>query len=582
MKSLQAKILIFFSVLIVLAGMVLSFVIFRSSTQLVKKSIGTQAMNIALNVSHLIDVEDFAKVVEATRKVKDSGSPDAVLEMPEYIQIREKLAQLKAMNGLKFLYTMVEASPGKYMYVVDGYPMDTTEEPSLPGDIEENYYPNMEKFFQTGQTQLGDLTNDNYGAAISTYVPITDSSGKVIGMVGADFDATNIYQLIQRDKIQMMVITGSILLVTLLVSYAFARFLVKPLRKLTHTVAQVSQGDLTVHFDLDGKDEIGQLGAAFKNMVNDLNIMIKGINDNSYCLTKSSHELAASAETASESTKQFVTQMESLKDDADKQLQISDKVGRTFDQMSLEINHIADSALDVHHMSSSVTVLADQGKNQVTDATSQIHAIQETQKESSELMRQLGERSGQIIQIVDVISGIAKQTNMLALNASIEAARAGEAGKGFAVVADEVQKLAVESAKAANHINELVQDIQHATKQAAVQMEHSTEQINQGAYVIDRTGQSFLSIIDAIHEVTVKIKAVTNTTQKLASSSTQMVHSFNQVRETAVHTQQASLECSQFVKHELAVVEAIEASAEELTAMSVQLHGLVNKFKVNE
>ncbi|MGD8191925.1 methyl-accepting chemotaxis protein [Brevibacillus ginsengisoli] len=582
MKTLQAKILIFFSVLIVLAGAILSFVIFHSSSQLIENSVGTQAMNIALNVSHSINVEDFQKVAEQSRKVKELGGPQSVLQMPEYVRIREELAELKKMNGLKYLYTMAEASPGVNMYVVDGYPMDNKEDASMPGAIEQNYYPSMDAAFKTAQTQIGSMNNDNYGASISTYVPIVDQSGKMVGIVGADFDATNIYQLNQKQRVQMMLITGGILLLTILVSYIFAKFLVKPLRSLTQTVAQVQQGDLTVHFEKGGKDEIAQLGLAFEEMVNDLNTMIKGINHNSYSLTQSSNELAASSETASDSTKQFVDQIQSLKEDADKQLRISEKASKTFNQMSVEIRHIADSALDVNHMSSSVASLADQGKNQVAEATSQIYAIQETQKESSELMRHLGERSAHIIEIVDVISGIAKQTNMLALNASIEAARAGEAGRGFAVVAEEVQKLAVESAGAASRINELVQDIQIATKQATVQMEHSTEQINQGAAVIDHTGQSFLSIIDAVHEVTVKIEAVTNTTQMLASSSNQMVESFKEVEETAMHTSQATEECSQFVKHELAVVEAIEASAEELTAMSIQLHELIKKFKVSE
>lgn len=582
MKTLHSKIMLFFSGLIVLAGLILSFVVYQASSSLVKKTIGMQAEAIASHVSSAINTDDFKKIVDETLKEKNSGSTEAVLQMPEYIKMREELNKMKEMNGLKYLYTMIQPSPGVNMYVVDGFPMDSSEV-SKPGDVEENKYPAMDAIFATHEKQLGELSiSGDYGATITAYSPLLDKDGNMIGIVGADFDATNIYQLMRKQKADMMLITLGILVVTILVSYFFAKMLVNPLRRLALTVAKVRQGDLTVHFQTTTKDEVGQLGQAFEEMVGDLSSMIKGIQVNSYSLTQSSQELAASAENASDNTKQFVDQVQYLKEGADKQLRISERVSKTIDQMSAEVRQIADSAVEVHRMSASVTALADQGKNQVADASGQIHAIQETHKESSELMRLLGEKSTQIIQIVDVISGIAKQTNMLALNASIEAARAGEAGKGFAVVAEEVQRLAVESAKAAGHVNELVQDIQLSTKQAIAQMEHSTEQINRGAVVIGNSGQSFLSIIDAIHEVTMKIEAVTNATQLLAAGSSQMVASFKEVEEIAVDTHQATEKCTQFVKHELAMVEAIEASAEELTAMSEQLHELIRKFKVNE
>lgn len=580
MKSLQTKLLLFFAGCILLAGFILSYVVFTSSTALVVNSVALQAKNISSNVAARINVEDFTKIVEETRK--SPASSEAVMNLSEYRTMREQLSDMKEMNGLKYLYTMTELEKGVYAYVVDGFPINENEA-SLPGDVEKNYYKNLEAIFQTQEPQIGELTyNEEYGATVTAYVPLFDNSGKMVGIVGADFDATNIYQLMKKEKINMLLITLGILVLTIFVSYLFARVLIKPLRLLTQTVEKVREGDLTVHFTTKTKDEVGQLGLAFEQMVSDLNLMIKGINTNSYYLAQASQELASSTETATYNTDQIVSQVYTVKQGTDEQLRISENAAATIQQMSREIQQIATTALDVQNSSRSVTKLADTGRIQVENASNEIQAIQLSQKESSSLIELLGQKSTQIIEIVDVISGIAKQTNMLALNASIEAARAGEAGKGFAVVAEEVHKLALESSQAASHISELVRSIQVSTNDTISQMAQSTEQINQGVKVISQSGQAFLSIISAIEEVIVQVETVTSASQQLATGSEHMVESIKEVEMIATVSNQATSECTQIVDQEMIIMKEIEASTEELSAMAEQLHTLISKFKVKE
>lgn len=580
MKSLQTKLLLFFVGSILLAGSVLGYVIYSSSTALVVNSIGMQAREISTNVAARINIEDFQKIVEETKR--QTGSKEAVLDMIEYRDMRKQLAEMKEMNGLKYLYTMTEIDKGVYAYMVDGFPLDTDEDASMPGDVEKNYYKSMDAVFKTHETQIGELAYDDYGATVSAFVPLTDQNGKMIGMVGADFDATNVYQLMEKEKINMLLITLGILCLTILVGYLFARVLIKPLRLLAQTVEKVRQGDLTVHFTINSKDEVGQLGLAFEQMVSDLNMMIKGINTNSYYLAHASQELASSTESATYNTNQIVGQVHSVKQGIDEQLRISEIASATIQQMSREIQQIAATAQEVQSSSQTVTSLADSGRAQVENASREIHAIQLSQSESASQIDQLGQKSKQIIEIVDVITSIAKQTNMLALNASIEAARAGEAGKGFAVVAEEVHKLALESSQSASHISELVRSIQVATEQTISQMAQSTEQINQGAAVIDQSGQAFLSIINAIEDVMGQVELVSVATQQLATGSDRMVHSIKEVETIAATSNHATSECSQFVDQEMMVMKEIEASTEELSAMAEQLHTLISKFKVNE
>ncbi len=180
MKSLQTKILSFFITLLLLAGGILSYVLYQSSVDLVVTSISTQAKKIAESTGKLLDVEDFDKIVDQVKQnPADESNRQIVMDMPEYQDMRRQLASLKAMNGLKYLYTMAEESPGKYMYIVDGYPLDDAESASLPGEIEENEYKTMTAIFETGQPQIGELSySEEYGATITAYVPLQDANGK--------------------------------------------------------------------------------------------------------------------------------------------------------------------------------------------------------------------------------------------------------------------------------------------------------------------------------------------------------------------------------------------------------------------
>ncbi|WCN36665.1 methyl-accepting chemotaxis protein [Aneurinibacillus uraniidurans] len=583
MQSLQTKLLLFFGSLILLAGLLLSYILYASSTKLVLSSVGTQAEVTAEKARALIDTDTLvALTTEALKKTDDEENAKRVTMLPGYATMREKLYAYKEMNGLKYLYTMAEVKPGTYAYIVDGA-APNSEEVSLPGFTEKNEYPQLASIFATKTAQIGELNYDEkYGATITAYIPVMDKAGRMVGIIGADFDATAIYKMMSSQKKHMILITFCILLLALIITYLAARLIVRPLRLLSHTVQKIRTGDLTAHFVHTSKDEIGQLAHAFEEMVSDLNTMIGGIHNSSRQLTDASGELNVSKEAAVNTSERMVEQVEHLKHGADEQLHIIQDVNHTVRAIFQEIESIATHSESVHQRSESAAALARQGHTDITGAVEQMRAIQTLQASLEVDISHLGRRSQEIDEIVVTISQIAEQTNLLALNAAIEAARAGEAGKGFAVVADEVRKLAEQSGKAASRITYLIEEIQTHTSHVVEQMSTSTGQIDSGAVVIERSGSAFTAILDAIHIVTQQIEEVTGFTRQLAVNSRAITHSVGDVEAIASRTSAATATFGILTDEQQAVIEEFTASIDELTQMSHRLHALIGKFKVEQ
>ena len=514
MKSLQMRMMIIFSLLFLLLSMLLTWQIYSSSTKLVIKTISLQAQSIVEHVMETIDVDRYKEIT------LENGPTDY------YVELREKLNEMKEVNGLKYLYTInrKKAETGyEYFYVVDGFPLESDEASEL-GEVEENYYESLIRVFETKKTQIGELSYDaEYGATVTAYVPILDNNGEMAGIVGADFNADNIYQLMQTEKRKAMLMTGLILLVGILIIFIMARYLLKPLKDLMKQIRKVQSGDFTVSLETKRQDEIGELTIAFNEMIQDLKSMIQGIYRGSDQLHQSSKSLSESSAQAVESASEANEKVNSLTAGSKRQLQIVQDAAATITQMSAGIEAIAENLDEVASSSHIATKVSEEGKQQIEQAVSQMNNIQNAQKDSSRVMQDLDLKSKEIGQILDTITNIANQTNLLALNAAIEAARAGEHGKGFSVVSEEVRKLAEESGKATERISQLIQEIQSKTAAAVVTINNSSKEVESGIRVIAGSGEAFYEIINSIANMSDQINSVTAATEELASGSTQIV-----------------------------------------------------------
>jgi len=569
-KSLKLKMIVIFSSLILISGVVTSFISFQTSKNVITSSLGDQALSITENAVKVIDLDLYEEIS------LDSGETDY------YYELKERLNEIRETNGLVYLYTMGRQEKDgefEYYYMVDGMLQDASE----LGDVEEGVddYPLLVKAFETGKPQVGEMTySEEYGALVSAYIPIQSDSGELIGILGADLDASLVYSSLQASKIKLMWMTvGIVLLSILLISIATVS-LVNPLKHLAQKVELVGKGDLTVTIESNRKDEIGSLTDSFNHMLQELKRMIGVINQSSVTMSGTTSQLLVSANETKGTSNEISVIMEQMASQVDTQYKSLDDSAKIIEEVSENINDIAVNSSVVTELSAKTQGEIEVGNQKVNDLVEQMNTISRSVNESSSSIMALLAHSKDIESIVEIIQGIASQTNLLALNAAIEAARAGEAGKGFAVVADEVRKLAEQSESSTINIRNIIEKINSDTNITAENMKIVLDDVKEGIHSVGETGMVFKNILGAIQEVNVKIQEVTATSEEMSAATEEITAS---AKETANIAEQASTEVRKTVditlEQERLVLHMTE-SIEELVTMSTTMKELTGKFKL--
>ncbi len=272
------------------------------------------------------------------------------------------------------------------------------------------------------------------------------------------------------------VIAGGVLLLT----FAVTLLIVGPLKQLHRIVTQVDrEWDLRLRVDVHGRDEVGQVGKAFNQMMDRISDLVLRLQEASLQVGTSSGDLLATSEQMSRGA---ATQAKHIED-----------ATTAVTELHTSIQHVAGNAR-------TAATTARKGGESVNRVVENMGRIRQTVEETSEKIKELGESSKEIGKIVGVITQISDQTSLLALNAAIEAARAGEHGKGFAVVADEVSKLADRVSRSAKEIEELIGRIRERTGESVTSMKAGTHAVEAGAQLVNDTGRNFLEIVDLVQE----------------------------------------------------------------------------------
>lgn len=368
---------------------------------------------------------------------------------------------------------------------------------------------------------------------------------------------------------------------SLLVGLAIARMITRPLAQMIKGIQVDSKGYVTVNeFKISSRDELGQLGANLNTFVSQIKGFVKQVNQSAEQVAASSEELTASADQTAKAANQVAAVITEVATGAEKQLKAVDDAGSVVGQMSAGVQQIAANANTVAVTSAKSTEAAHEGSKAVEKAITQMDHIDKTVTRSAQVVAKLGERSKEIGQIVATISGIAGQTNLLALNAAIEAARAGEQGRGFAVVADEVRKLAEQSQEAAKQIAGLISEIQQDTDSAVMAMNEGTKEVQVGTEVVNETGKTFKEITVLFNEVSSQIREISAAIQQMASGSQQIVVSVRDIDAISKETASQSQTVSAATEEQSATMEEIAASSQALAKMAADLTQAVSMFKI--
>ncbi|MDA8235687.1 MAG: methyl-accepting chemotaxis protein [Clostridia bacterium] len=479
-----------------------------------------------------------------------------------------------------------------------------------------------------------DINEEQFMASFS---PVLDLEGKVSGVIMLALNQKEMLNA-KNSSMTLFAILGVLsIIVGVGLGVIFARKISKPVIELTTLSELMASGDLTVRkVNVESKDEIGRLSDAFNKMLDNMRQLIQQALVSARQVAETSQQLSASVEEAAASNQQVaravdelakgnVKQNESVNESVNIVSQLAnsiDQIARgaqeqasnvaqtteVVGQMVKGIDEVTVNAQKVAEAAQQTSDVANKGGVAVDKTITGMKKIKQTVFESAGKIKELGDHSKQIGEIVEVIDDIAEQTNLLALNAAIEAARAGEHGKGFAVVADEVRKLAERSGKATKEIANLIGSIQRGTTNAVDAMEAGTREVEQGAALADDAGVALKEIVKTIQVANEQMESIsaaveqisassaevaqaidnvaaitqenTAATEEMAAGSSQVNTSINSIAKVAQESARAAKEVSSATENINASTEEIAASAQALAEMAQELQGLIYKFKI--
>ncbi|MCC3381419.1 methyl-accepting chemotaxis protein [Paenibacillus farraposensis] len=380
-------------------------------------------------------------------------------------------------------------------------------------------------------------------------------------------------------------ITSIVGFLVIIYSIAQSIILIRSIRPLHHMHEQLLEmskggGDLRSRLDIASKDEIGMIAGSYNQLIEGFRNIIVDAQDTARTLSITAERVSVSTAEMSQASRHTTGIMEELASGMEHQVDDITRTTDTVKELAHELEHIALTSQQVYELSDTVTKEAAAGEQSIGQAMRQMEKVSESVDSSARAVRLLSEQAEQIGMIGSVITGIAKQTGMLALNASIEAARAGEQGKGFAVVASEVRTLAEQVTASAAEITQFVQNIQDHVGNVAATMQSGTVEVQSGVKVMQSAETAFRQIGSSIQQVSGQIHSVNRSVEQMSDGSERMVEAVERIREVAEQTAGGTQSISAAAEEQLSSMEDISSSIHTLADMSQLLNARVGGFKV--
>lgn len=472
-----------------------------------------------------------------------------------YQNLQGDLRKKQKACGIAFLYTLY--TDGKKVY----YGVDSDEDAAKVGDEFADSYAELEPVFG-GKEYIQDyIDHTEEGDLITVYKPIEDNAGKVVAILGCDYDASSIAAELQKAVVQTLQIGGICLILAILILTIIVSRITKGLMQVNAKIYDLvhNEGDLTQKLDVRSGDELELIAGNVNELLAYIRKIMIGISSGSMRLMSSSRKMVDHLSSADESITDVSATMQEMSAAMEETTSSLNQITEAIDEIYSSVERIAGNA-DAGKVSSQEMESRASGANDAA-AEGEKKANIETEKMAASLNEKIAKSKSveQIEILTSNIIEITEQTNLLALNASIEAARAGEAGRGFAVVADEIGKLASNSADAAAKIRQVSAEVIQAVDELA---EGSQQMIE---FVRNSTEEGFGGLVATSENYATDANAMRAMMEQFAQTAEELRSTMDGIRESIS-----------------AVNIAVEESAKGIAGVSessVQLTGNVNDIQ---
>ncbi|OQY28402.1 MAG: hypothetical protein B6244_07320 [Candidatus Cloacimonetes bacterium 4572_55] len=368
---------------------------------------------------------------------------------------------------------------------------------------------------------------------------------------------------------------------TVIIYFTLNRIVVEPILLVTHRLKGIAVGDtdLSKRLLIQSQDEMGNLGGAFDQLMQHLQVLAQNIVGTSNQISQEMTTLKASSDDVNNITMEIVRTVQEISRGASQQSEETENILRVSENVFQLAEHVFQSASEAQTVAGMVSKSAFSGRQSIEEMRNKVTTISEVNQLAVASVLELSEKSQQISTIVETIEHISRQVNLLALNAAIEAARAGEYGRGFGVVAEEIRKLAGQTDSATNQIVSIIEEIEKTSSETVEQTEEVSKKVSEGEMVIRSSSAIFENIANETDRSAGAIQSISQIASQQKEMVTKLVKMVEGIATVAESNAAGSQEVAASTEEQTASIEEIAANIQEVFYRVNELLELIGRLK---